>query len=100
MRNAGCAGVMGMNSPVALCPAVWLRSPLLCGQRVGRMPTGLGSLPPWRCSTGAALVHVFFWLLVVEHPITLLLPIESGWIAHGMASKAAEPCKLLLAMWE
>lgn len=42
----------------------------------------------------------FFWLLVVEHPITLLLTIESGWIAHGMASKAAEPCKLLLAMWE
>lgn len=89
---------------VTACEWDGVRAIVFCRQRVGRLAGGFGSglVAPW---LSQSCLHAwFFWLLVQEHPVAhpvaRLLPIEGGWVARGRASKAAEPCKLLLAMWE
>lgn len=99
-------GGMGTNSlpcstshSTAPCPQLceWdvAAAPFFHGHRVERclLDLGMGSLALWL--NQSCLHGRFFWLLLGDHPITYLLPIKSGWVAHGW--KGFQGCRALQA---
>lgn len=86
--------------PTAWLPArscasgMWQQPPSSMG-RVERclLDLGTGSLALWL--NQSCLHGRFFWLLLGDHPITYLLPIKSGWVAHGW--KGFQGCRALQA---